>query len=87
MPSTTRTVPERERMTIDSVVAALRVKRTPLRMSPSVTPVAAKKQLSPPTRSSRRQHAVGVDAGRDHALALVVVARPQPAQQARRRCS
>ena len=47
-----RTVPDLDRMTSDWVMAPFSSKRTPWRSSPSVMPVAAKKQLSPLTRSS-----------------------------------
>ncbi len=54
-------------------------KRTPRSSSPSVTPVAAKKTLSPRTRSSMRQDLVEVVAGVQGGPALVVVAGPEPA--------
>ena len=47
-----RTVPERERITIDSVSAPPELTRTPRRSAPLVTPVAATKTSSPETRSS-----------------------------------
>src|SRR3954465_2310361 len=46
------TVPERERMTMESVTAPSREIRTPSRRAPSVTPVAATKTSSPATKSS-----------------------------------
>jgi len=50
---TVRTVPDRERITSDSVVAPSGPwKRAPASMSPSVTPVAEKKTFSPETRRS-----------------------------------
>ncbi len=50
--STRLTVPERERMTIDSVTAPSRVYCTPCSSAPVVTPVAATKTSWPETRSS-----------------------------------
>ncbi len=47
-----RSVPDLERMTSDCVVAPNSWYWTPWRSSPSVIPVAAKKQLLPWTRSS-----------------------------------
>jgi hypothetical protein len=47
-----RTVPELERMTSDCVSTLFAAKCTPLSSSPSVMPVAAKKQLSPATSTS-----------------------------------
>ena len=46
-----RTVPDRERITIESVTAPPGVYRTPLSSGPFVTPVAATKTSSPRTRS------------------------------------
>ena len=45
-----------------------------------MTPVAAKKASSPPTRSSTREHPLELVAGVDGGLALLVVARPEPAE-------
>ncbi len=47
-----RNVPERERMTIDSVSTRSPTTRTPRSRAPLVTPVAATKTSSPSTRSS-----------------------------------
>src|SRR4051812_12531740 len=47
-----RVVPERERITIESVIAPFLTYRTPRRSAPVVTPVAATKTLSLRTRSS-----------------------------------
>ena len=66
-------VPERARMTIDSVVAPSGEKRTPCTRAPSVMPVAAKKTLSPLTRSSVVRDAVEVVAGVERGRAFLVV--------------
>ena len=50
--ATRRTVPDRERITIDSVSAPAPVIRTPRRSAPPVTPVAATNTSSPVTRST-----------------------------------
>ncbi len=47
-----RTVPDRERITIDSVSTPVLLARTPRSSEPPVTPVAATKMSSPETRSS-----------------------------------
>ena len=73
-----RTVPERERITSDWVRAPPERYRTPCSRSPSVTPEAAKKTLSPLTRSSVLQHLLEVVARVDRGLSLLVVARPEP---------
>ena len=78
---TRRTVPDFERMTSDWVVTTWGSKCTPFSSSPSVMPVAAKKQLSPATRSSVLSTFVEVVAGGHGRVALLVVAGPQPALQ------
>ena len=71
-----RTVPERERMTMDPSAAPPRVERTPRRSAPSVTPVAATKTSSPATRSSVLRTRRG-RSRLDERLPLLVVPRPE----------
>ena len=79
MASILRTVPDCERMTSDWVVAPKSWNRTPRKKSPSVMPVAAKKQLSLATRSSVVSTRVEVVAEGLGGAPLLVVARVQDA--------
>ena len=72
-----RNVPERERMTIDSVSTRSPTTRTPRSSAPLVTPVAATKTSSPWTRSSAVRTRSRSKPAVDQALPLVVVPRPQ----------
>ena len=79
-----RIVPLRERITSEWVVAVKCAYRTPRISSPSVIPVATKKQSSPVTSSSVDSTALEVVAGVDRALLLLVVGRPELVPGSRR---
>ena len=81
-PTTRRTVPERERITIESVSAPAGVYCTPRSSAPVVTPVAATNTSSPVTRSSVWRTRSGSRPASTSALPLLVVARPEPALDA-----
>ena len=74
-----RTVPERERITSDSVSTPLALARTPWSSEPPVTPVAATKTSSPATRSSAESTRSRSKPASSSAVSLAVVARPESA--------
>ena len=73
-----RTVPERERITSDSVSTPVALARTPRSSEPPVTPVAATKTSSPETRSSAERTRSRSKPPSRSACPLAVVSRPQP---------
>ena len=80
-----RTVPERERITIESVIAPVGRVADPAQERAVVTPGRGHEDVLARDEVVGRQHAVGVEAGVDELLALLVVARPELALDRRRR--